>query len=235
MVLGTSFNLKQAEKLIGRLVHTTYIVPNMRCYMPSLHRWEAEWKVASARRKVPGDVREDLLEWQSTLKSFTPRRIIPDSVPIDVGWVRDASMSGIGILIGKNWAEFRLVKGWNVITTECGKRYIAWAETVAIRLGLLVLSKLRRVGGKSFIVLTDNTTSQSAVDKHKSGDRAVNEEWKMVQKLLSELQCDIVAERVATEDNMADLLSRGLDNRDTDDRVVIVVPEDLRLVVKQCM
>lgn len=149
-------------------------------------------------------------------------------------WVGDASMSGIGVLIGSKWAKFCLVKGWNLITTHRGKRNISWAETVAIRLGLLVLSKLRDVRGKSFIVLTDNTKSQAAVEKHKSRDQDVNEEWKQVQKLLAELQCDVVAERVATGDNMADLLSRGLDNRNAEDRVEIVVPDDLRLVVKQC-
>lgn len=67
LVPGASFNLKQAENLVGRLVHTTHIVLNMRCYMPTLHRWEAEWKVPLATRKVPGDVREDLLEWKAAL------------------------------------------------------------------------------------------------------------------------------------------------------------------------
>lgn len=128
-----------------------------------------------------------------------------------------------------------MVKGWNLITTSHGKRNIAWAETVAIRLGLLVLNQISDVGGKSFIVLTDNTTSQSAVEKRKSRDRAVNEEWKAVQKLLVELHCDIVAERVETGDNMADLLSRGKDQRTFVDRVVIEVPHDLRLVVKQIL
>lgn len=235
LVPRASFNLKQAEKLIGRLVHTTYIVPNTRCYMPSLHCWEAQWKVASARRTVPGDVGEDLLEWQTALTSFQPRRIIPDTVPIDVKWVGDASLSGIGILIDEKWAEFRLVKGWNSIVTDRGKRNIAWAETVAIRLSLLGLSMLINVQGNSFIVLTDNTTSQAAVDKHKSGDQAVNKEWKQVQKLLVKLQCDILAKRVATGDNLADLLTRGLDSRDVKDRVVSVIPDDLRFVIEQCL
>lgn len=232
---NASFNLREVEKFVGRLVHTTYIVPNLTCYMTSLHRWKAEWKVASAKRKIPSDVREDLLEWQATLKVFKSRRFIPDDVPIDVNWVGDASMTGIGVLVGSRWAEFRLVKGWNLITTSHGKRNIAWAETVAIRLGLLVLNQISDVGGKSFIVLTDNTTSQSAVEKRKSRDRAVNEEWKAVQKLLVELHCDIVAERVETGDNMADLLSRGKDQRTFVDRVVIEVPHDLRLVVKQIL
>lgn len=232
---GTAFNLKRAEKFIGRLVHTTYIVPNLKCYMPSLHRWEAEWKVPAAERKIPGDVRDDLLEWQSVLKSFVSRRIIPDEDPVDVEWVGDASMKGIGVLIGKKWAEFTLVRGWNEIETSRGERNIAWAETVAIRLGIIMISKLQGVGGKTFKVLTDNTTSEAAVEKRKSGDHAVNKEWKAIQRLLFDLHCDIVAERVATGDNLADKLSRGKDNRDVNNRVVIDVPTDLKLVVKQVL
>lgn len=235
LTLGESFNLKRAERFIGRLVHTTYIVPNMKCYMPSLHRWEAEWKVASARRKLPEDVRDDLLEWKSVLGSFQPRRIIPDEDPVDVQWVGDASMSGIGVLIGEHWAEFTLTPGWNEATPQRKKRNIAWAETVAIRLGLLMLNKILVVGGKTFTVLTNNTTSESAVSMRKSGDVAVNSEWKIIQRLLIELHCDIIAERVATGDNLADLLSRGKDARDIQNRVVIEVPKDLSFVVRQVL
>lgn len=99
---NASFNLKQVEELVGRLVHMTYIVPNLRCYMPSLHRWEAKWKVPLAKKKVPGDVQEDLLEWQSALKVFKPRRIITEAVPLDFNWVGEALMTGIGVLIGKS-------------------------------------------------------------------------------------------------------------------------------------
>lgn len=59
---GESFNLKRVQKFVGRLVHTTHIVPHLRCYMSSLYRWENQWQVASAKRKIPGDVREDLQE-----------------------------------------------------------------------------------------------------------------------------------------------------------------------------
>lgn len=86
---------------------------------------------------------------------------------------------------------------------------IAWAETVAIRLGLIIVRNLQKVGGKRFVVLTDNTTSQLAVDKRRLGDKAVNAKWKAIQRLLLSLHADIVAHRVKSDDNMADLLSRG--------------------------
>lgn len=169
------------------------------------------------------------------MQEFKTRRIIPDQVPIDVDWVGDASLTGIGVLVGSKWAEFALTEGWNEQQASRGKRNISWAETVAVRLGLIMLSTIGDVGGKSFIVLTDNTTSQAAVDNRKSGDIEVNEEWKKIQKLLEHLHCDIVAQRVKSGDNMADLLSRGKDERSVDDVVVIEIPIDLRSVVRQVL
>lgn len=85
------------------------------------------------------------------------------------------------------------------------------------------------------MVLTDNTTSQGAVNNKKSGDQAVNGEWKVIQKLLAHLHCDIIAHRVKSDDNLADLLSRGKDKRSVDDRIVIDMPNDLQLLVKQVL
>lgn len=132
LVPDASFNQKQVEKFVGRLVHTTYIVPHLRCYMSSLYRWQHEWQVASARRKVPGVVREDLEEWHTAMANFEPRRIIPDQVPVDLNWVGDAALTGIGVLVGSKWAQFELIEGWNDGSNLRAKRNIAWAETVAI-------------------------------------------------------------------------------------------------------
>lgn len=235
LVPDATFNLKRVERFVGRLVHTTYIVPHLRCYMSSLYRWVQEWQVPSARRKVPGDVREDLEEWHTSMEYFEPRRIIPDQVPIDLEWVGDASLTGIGVLVGSKWAQFDLLEGWNSSSDARAKRNIAWAETVAIRLGLIMINQFTVTGGKTFIVLTDNTTSQGAVDNKKSADRAVNGEWKMIQKLLGRLHCDIVALRVKSGDNMADLLSRGKDKRAIEERIVIPIPEDLKMFVRQVL
>lgn len=59
-----------------------------------------------------------MIEWQQAMKTFEPRRIIPDQVPIDLEWVGDASLTGIGVLIGSRWAQFDLIKGWNEDETQ---------------------------------------------------------------------------------------------------------------------
>lgn len=88
--------------------------------------------------------------------------------------------------------------------------------------------------GKRFFVWTDNTTSQSAVEKRKSRDEHVNEEWKTIQRLLTSLSCDVESKRVSSKSNMADALSRGfLGDLAWYDEVKIQVPEDLGFLIKQ--
>lgn len=97
-----------------------------------------------------------------------------------------------------------------------------------------MVNKLFRVRGKKIKVLTDNTTAECVVKKHKSRDRAVNEEWKRIQSLLLEMHCDIVAERVTSANNDADELSRGIGRKwPREDAVVIHLPDDLVSVLVQ--
>lgn len=52
-------------------------------------------------------------------------------------------------MVGGHWACFELAKGWQDTNPGQGKWTIAWAETVAIRLGLILLTKIRHVAGES--------------------------------------------------------------------------------------
>lgn len=80
---------------------------------------------------------------------------------------------------------------------------------MVIRVGVLMLRKLRASPGRTFVVWTDNTTSEDAIKNRKLRDWHVNEEWKEIQRLLIDLQIDLVPPRVPSEDNTADALSRG--------------------------
>ncbi|KNE91519.1 hypothetical protein PSTG_15078 [Puccinia striiformis f. sp. tritici PST-78] len=59
-------------------------------------------------------------------------------------------------------------------------RDIGWLETVAICLGLLVLAKLGALPDKTFIVWTDDTTTENLLKKRKSKHNRANEEWKII-------------------------------------------------------
>lgn len=235
LVSEASWAYNTIESAIGKLGHTTYIVPHMKAYMRSLYKWLKNWVNKAALRKAPDYVRHDLEEWKVCLGTFDSRPLIPSPKAVDVAWVGDASSSfGIGILIGRHWACFRLTEGWQSVNLRDGKRSIAWAETVAVRLGILVLKKLQPVAGKRFFVWTDNTTSQAAVTKRKSKDEWVNDEWKRIQRLLTLVSCEIVAKRVTSRSNTADALSRGhLGELSWFEEVRIEIPVDLEPILQQ--
>ncbi|KAH9445795.1 hypothetical protein Pst134EB_023631 [Puccinia striiformis f. sp. tritici] len=88
--------------------------------------------------------------------------------------------------------------------------------------------------GKVFIVHTDNTTTQDAIEQRKSRDPLVNKEWKAIQNLLLAAEIDIQARRVSSGENRADGLSRGHDgNHRTKDKMSTnrtLTPPDLRVL-----
>ncbi|EHS64446.1 uncharacterized protein PGTG_22260 [Puccinia graminis f. sp. tritici CRL 75-36-700-3] len=177
-----------------------------------------------SKRPTPVDVLEDLQIWVETLGNFEHTRLIRWGPPLDVGWVGDASTSfGIGILIGKHWAQFKLVD------PHSNKKRISLLETIAIRLGLIMLLKLRDQRGKSLIVWTDNTTTENSINNMKTKDKDANDEWKKIQKILLTESVNLIARRVTSKDNKADALSRGLrSGQPVKHQVVIQVPSDLQ-------
>jgi hypothetical protein len=97
-----------------------------------------------------------------------------------------------------------------------------------------MLKKKGIVKGRTFIVWTDNTVSQSTIKQRKSGDRSVNDEWKLIQSFLIDNNCDIKAKRVASADNRADGLSRGVrTGRDITHELDIELPLDLNGILVQ--
>lgn len=224
---SNTFSHDQVEILTGQLAHVSYILPQLKCYLNSLHRWKAAWRMKFARQKVPDDVREDLDHWLETLQVFKNHRLIPVVEPKEVDWVGDASTSfGIGVFIGEKWCQYSLIAGWE--TKSEVKRGIAWLETVAIRLGILMILQMKWPGGQRFNVWTDNTTCEEALRKRKLRDRSVNDEWKALQSLLIASQLDINPLRVTSEDNRADALSRGSQTSEIEhNRVRFILPPDL--------
>lgn len=206
LVPGQKFSRDQVEVLAGRLTHVSYILPQLRCYLNSLYRWVHAWVHLFARQLLPEDAKEDLQFWKATLGSFRNMQLIASAEPKEIGWVGDASTSfGIAVLIGSKWSQFRLKEGWEY--DRGMKRGIAWLETVAIRLGILMLIQLEVKPGQNLQVWTDNTTSESALRKRKSRDRSVNDEWKVIKHLLIQWQIDLTPSRVVSAENRADALS----------------------------
>ncbi|EHS63093.1 uncharacterized protein PGTG_21423 [Puccinia graminis f. sp. tritici CRL 75-36-700-3] len=168
-----------------------------------------------------------LAYWLKTLLAFKHTCLIQNPDPTEIGWMGEASTSyGIGVTIGQRWAQFKLKAGWN--EGPAPRRNIAWLETAAITIGLIMIKQLKIKEGKTVIVWTDNTTSEEAVRSRKSRDFHVNKEWKRIQDMLVASQLDIVAKRVSSAENVADALSRG-DHTGREERhqVFIQLPDSL--------
>ncbi|KAI7936620.1 hypothetical protein MJO28_015519 [Puccinia striiformis f. sp. tritici] len=222
-----SFTFKQVEQMASQLNHVSYMLPQLRCYLNGLYRWMNGWVHKNIELTLPANARDDLEMWLTTLLFFKETRMIQNPDPTDIGWVGDATTSyGIGVLIGKRWAQFQLREGWNHGPKT--KRNIAWLETVAIQVGLIALSTLKARPGKNFIVWTDNTTTESTIKKKRAAGVHVNKEWKLIQTLLVKLDLDITAQRVTSKENPADALSRGDRSRyDPRLQMFITLPDDL--------
>lgn len=227
-----SFSYEGVEVLTGRLTHVSYLLPQLRCYLNSLHRWKAAWMSKFAKQQLPTDVKEDLEYWYETLRTFKNLRLVPAIAPRDIHWVGDASTSfGIGVIIGTFWCQFKLKENWE--SSNRIRRGIAWLETVAIRVGILMLAHLNQRKGQNLMVWTDNTTCETTLRKRKSRDRSVNDEWKLIQNLLVELQIDITPKRVTSEENRADALSRGITTgHEERNRIKLELPHDLSTVLE---
>ncbi|OAV93763.1 hypothetical protein PTTG_27217 [Puccinia triticina 1-1 BBBD Race 1] len=172
--IGANFLYNEVEVIAGRLNHVSYMLPQLRCYLCGIYRWLKDWVHRETRRPIPKDAEEDLHVWFTTLKEFTPTRLIARQDPTEIGWVGDALTGyGIGVLIGRRWAQFRLRSieelDRGLIENKEEER-VSRLETVAVRLGLLMLLKLGARAGKTFIVWTDNTTTESVILKQKLKD-----------------------------------------------------------------
>ncbi|EHS64550.1 uncharacterized protein PGTG_22289 [Puccinia graminis f. sp. tritici CRL 75-36-700-3] len=188
-----------------------------------------DWFDLEAKRYTPLDVVEDLTEWKETLRSFNNTRLIPCQEATDIGWVGDASTSfGVGVIIGKHWSQLRILRQR---AGNAPKRNIAWLETVAVRVGLIMLHVMGRIRkGSNLLVWTDNTTTESVIEKRKSGDKHVNNEWKAIQKFLINEEVDLTAKRVKSANNIADNLSRGSSgNLRQENRVLFEIPAKWKL------
>jgi hypothetical protein len=62
--------------------------------------------------------------------------------------------------------------------------------------------------GKTLIVWTDNTTTETVVKKRKYNNPVVEKEWKVLQAMLFKLQTNIETRRVVSKENKAEKLSR---------------------------
>lgn len=122
-------NLKELQKLYGKLLHSALVIKSGRAYLTNLEKMLGTFQNEPPfkRKTPPRGTIDDILWWQHTLGNVpTPSRLRnPDSY-VQLDAYSDASSgTGIGVCLGNRWRAWRLKLGWN---TE--GRDIGWAEAV---------------------------------------------------------------------------------------------------------
>jgi len=130
--LSCTHTLHEVQKLHGRLLHATLVIPPGRAYLIHLEAMLAIFGDSPFKPRTPplGTV-EDLL-WWSTILNNPPRPLTiprPGIIYDFIAFSDTSSGFGIGITIDKQWQAWRLCTGWNT-----DGRDIGWAESIGFEL-----------------------------------------------------------------------------------------------------
>jgi len=199
--------LLEVQKLHGKLLHATLVVPEGRAYLTNLETMLGTFNDRPfVPHTQPRDTECDLEWWKQLLCLPTISRPIPKPTPIvECCAYSDASSSvGIAITIGDRWRAWRLVPGW-----KSDGRDIGWAEAVGFELLIRSLS-CKVEAGTHLKVYGDNIGVVEGWWKGRSRNRQANVVFRRVHRLASQHDIVVHTRYVASEDNPADGPSRGI-------------------------
>jgi len=206
---GNKFTRKEAETILGTLVHCALAIPDGRSCLPSLSCFAASFNGARSNftRKSPPDAAlEDVAWWRLYLaKDFCGSTLSHPPPPSPIGFWVDASTDwGIGIVFDGRWEAIKFREGW-----KSGGRNIGWAEFVAIELGLL-RAIAQGHNNVHFTVHSDNQGVIQAIRGGKSRSPEQNLVLQCILHLLTTHSIHISPSYIPSSSNLADEPSRGL-------------------------
>ena len=203
------FTKKEAESILGTLVHCSLAIPDGRSRLPSISRFVTSFNYVSSPfiRKTPNhSVLADIDWWRQQLSSSFCGSLLSKPPPpslVDF-WVDASSSWGIGVILGLEWDAWQLRSGW-----DKDGRNIGWAEIVAIELGLLFAIH-QGYSDTHFLIRSDNQGVIHAIRGGKSRSPEQNLVLQRITLLLSRYGLWISSIYVPSLDNLADPPSRGL-------------------------
>lgn len=179
-VKGSKTRQKEAQSVLGKLVHCCLVMPEGRSRLPRLSHFTAAFPEAQPffAFRLPDAVAGDLIWWRAELaKPFCsmPVREIPE--PVDIRLFVDASTGwGIGLTLGDEWDHWKLEPSWKKDGRDIGS-----AEMVDIELGLLALVE-RGFRNTHIKIWSDNKGVVGAMDAGKSRSVQTN---RVLQRVVS--------------------------------------------------
>jgi hypothetical protein len=221
-------DLKEVQKLYGKLLHACQVVPAGRAHLTSLEKFMGIFGDSVFMPRVaPRSTASDLFWWKKTLQQPTISRCIPGpNLVTDTAAYSDASSEiGIGIVIGARWRAWRLLPAW-----KAEQRDIGWAES----LGLLFL--ILTIVGEGHQethhrVYGDNQGVVEGWWKGRSRNPPTNEIFKLIHNENSKHGTTFYTRYVASKHNPADQPSRGIYGPTSHLLPPICIPHELRRLV----
>ncbi|TFY68112.1 hypothetical protein EVJ58_g1197 [Rhodofomes roseus] len=198
--------LEEVQKLYGKLLHASLVVPAGRCYLTELESMLGIFHSNPFMpRTPPRGTPADLDWWLDALSQPSISRAIPGPLPvIRLDAFSDASSgTGIAIVIGDRWRAWTLQPGW-----ERDGRDIGWAESVGFELLVRCLLACAELPQR-IRLFGDNMGVVGGWKKGCSKSRPVNSTFKRIHRALAGRRVDVFLSYVPSGHNPADDPSRG--------------------------
>lgn len=199
--------LREVQKIYGKLLHAAHIIPVGRAYLTNL---EAMLAMFNDRpflpRTPPRSTPDDIDWWKNSLNNAYISQPIPGPCTVlDFHAYSDASSGhGIGIIVNGFWRAWELIPGW-----KRDGRDIGWAEGVGFEFLIRTIVGSQTTG-VHFKVYGDNRGIVEGWWAGRSRNRASNEVFKRVHRVLASAKCSVLTRYVPSRDNPADGPSRGI-------------------------
>jgi hypothetical protein len=224
-------DLEETQKLYGKLLHASLVLPAGRAYLTGLESLMASFgSNPFIPHHPPRHTAADLSWWLHELSSPRIFRPIPGpAIVTDWCAFSDASSGvGIGIVIGSKWRAWRLLPGW-----KSDGRDIGWAEAVGFELLARALCSVSQPG-QFFRVFGDNRGVVEGWWKGRSRNWETNNIFRRIHDLSRAFQCTFITRYVPSKENPADPPSRGFYPPVIHLLPAISIPAALRQFIVDC-
>lgn len=209
LLVSKSSNLRDAQKLLGTLNHCAVLLPDGPSRLPTLFKFTSGFRHSASPfviHRLSTSLLSDLEWWIAQFSLSFCGRSISEPPPLSpIAIFVDASTSwGIGILIDGQWDAYQF-------TSEAltGSRNIGWAEMVAVELAVGILASLMP-RHSHVLINSDNQGVLAAIRNQRSRGVPANESLQRQCRTLLTHDFWISCQYVASEQNLADSISRGL-------------------------